>query len=311
MVNHQRGSALMTALFIMTLVAIAATAMSTRLRLDIYRTRTSMNSDKLYLASQAVTGWAMTQLSVPKAPFKVLDNAGKLMEFPSKLQHLYPGVLIEGRLFDMQAKFNINNLLDKKYVLFFYNLIEANHKKTPASQRKSIIDATMHWISPRQLDRGHDAFADFYLKQKSPYYPGYQPMQNISEFRLVYGVTPALFQTLLPNITALPETTPININTASKAVLMAQANGLNESQVNEILDARGNKGIHDLTKIMPLLKTLNIPAEQITLESSYFLVMATASLDNSRLTVYTVIKRVKNKKNEILLSIVRESLNVL
>jgi general secretion pathway protein K len=48
------GGALLTALFIMTLVAIVATAMSTRLQLDIYRTRLIVTYDKLYLASQAI-----------------------------------------------------------------------------------------------------------------------------------------------------------------------------------------------------------------------------------------------------------------
>ena len=56
------GSALLSALFIMTLIAIAATAMSTRLQLDIYQTRMTINSDKLYLASDVVKFWAMEQL---------------------------------------------------------------------------------------------------------------------------------------------------------------------------------------------------------------------------------------------------------
>ncbi len=314
--KNQHGSALITALFIMTLVAIAATAMSTRLQLDIYRTRTSIDSDKRYLASQAVTGWAMTQLSGKKAPFKALDKTGKLLEFPQKLHHIYPGIVLEGSLLDCQAKFNINNLQDKnnlqnkKYQMLFYNLIGNTDGTIPATQRKLIVDTTTHWIGRYQPERGHDEFMDFYLKQKPPYYPGYQLMQNVSEFRLVYGVTPALYQAMLPSITALPEAVAININTASKSILMALGNGLNESQVNELLEARGQKGINNMTKITPLLKTLTIPLEQITLESSYFLSMATATLDDSRLTVYTVIKRVKNNKNEVLLSIVRESLNV-
>ncbi len=308
--NNQHGSALITALFIMTLVAIAATAMSTRLQLDIYRTRTSIDSDKRYLASQAVTGWAMTQLSGKKAPFKALDKTGKLLEFPQKLHHIYPGIVLEGGLFDCQAKFNINNLQDKNYQILFYNLIGNTDGAIPPTQRKLIVDTTTHWIGPYQPERGQDEFMDFYLKQKPPYYPGYQLMQNVSEFRLVYGVTPTLYQAMLPNLTALPKAVAININTASKTVLMALGNGLNESQVNELLAARRKKGINDMTKITPLLKTQNIPLEQITLESSYFLSMATATLDDSRLTVYTVIKRVKNNKNEVLLSIVHESLNV-
>jgi len=134
-------------------------------------------------------------------------------------------------------------------------------------------------------------------------------MQNISEFRLVYGVTAKLYQAMQPYITALPEVTAININTASKTVLKCLGNGLNELQVNDLLDAREEKGITELAKINPILKTLNVPAEQITFESNYFLSVATTSIDDSRLTVYTVMKRSKNKKNEVSVSIVSESLN--
>lgn len=61
-----KGSALLTALFIMTLVAIVATAMSTKVQLDIYRTRLILTHDKLYFASQAVTFWSMGQLADKK-----------------------------------------------------------------------------------------------------------------------------------------------------------------------------------------------------------------------------------------------------
>ena len=300
--HKQRASALISALFIMTLVAIAATAMSTRLQLDIYRTRTSLNSDKLYLASQAVTWWAMEQLSA-KNVIRITS------EFPTPLQHLYPNVMTGGHLYDLQAKFNINNILDRKFQLFFYNLLESTPENPPTSQQKLIFDATNHWINTYLPDRGHDTFLASYLKQKPPYYPGYQPMHAISEFGLVHGVTASLYQALLPNMTALPETTPININTASKSVLKALGNGLNESQVNQLLDARGKKGFTDLNKITPLLTTLNIPTQQITIESAYFLSVATTSIDDTQLTVYTLLKRSKNRRGKISVSIVNEQLN--
>ena len=46
--KKNKGGALLTALFIMTLVAIVATAMSTRLQLDIYRTDLIVSHNKLY-----------------------------------------------------------------------------------------------------------------------------------------------------------------------------------------------------------------------------------------------------------------------
>lgn len=309
MLNKSHGSALISALFIMTLVAIAATAMSTRLRLDIYRTTANINSDKLYLASQAVTWWAMEELSVTDATFKRLNTDGQIRKFPQKLQHLYPGILTTGGLFDLQAKFNINNLQDTKFHALFYRLLENGHKKISESQRKLIVDATIHWISANQLDRGKDPFSSTYLQQKPPYYPGHQAMRNVSEFRLVQGVSALIYNQLLPNITTLPEVTPININTAPPAILMCLGNGLDESQVKEILLARKEAGGLNPTNITPLLKRLNIPNEQVAIESNYYLSVSTTSTKESHLTVYTIIKRTRSRQGQMITSIISESLN--
>lgn len=296
MPNSHHGSALITALFIMTLVAIAATAMSARLRLDLFRTQTSLNSDKLYLASQAVTWWAMDDLSRN-------NTTSSPHTFPKKLQRLYPGVLTEGALFDLQAKINLNSLQDNTFLPLFYRLMENKSATISTSQRKLILEATMHWINAHQLERGNDSLSSVYLKQKPPYYPGYQPMRNVSEFRLVQGVTTPIYQALLPYITALPEVTPININTASRTVLRCLGNGLDNSQIEEILQARDEKGGINMTNLPLLLKKLNIPKEQVTVESRYFLSVSTTSTHDSHLTVYTVIKRTRNKRGEALLSI--------
>ena len=47
------------------------------------------------------------------------------------------------------------------------------------------------------------------------------------------------YQALAPFVTVLPETTPVNINTASKKVLMALGHGLTNEQANELIAARG------------------------------------------------------------------------
>ena len=83
--NKETGSALITALFIMTLITIAATAMTMRLQLDIYRTRLTLTTDKLNYASQFVIFWAMGELSNNKNRYFTADLNGKVAEFPKAL----------------------------------------------------------------------------------------------------------------------------------------------------------------------------------------------------------------------------------
>ena len=309
--QNNRGSALITALFIMTLVAIAATAMSTRLQLDIYRTQLTIASDKLYLASQAVTFWAMDTLAIHPIKFKNEGHeVGEVAHFPKRLQRAYPDVIVKGTLYDMQALFNLNNLQDRKYHALFFKIIRKALPKSEESQRGILLSSIYAWISPYQPDRGQDVFLTHYLHQHPPYLPGYQPMKSISELRLVRDVNVETYQSLLHYFTVLPTTTPIKINMAPKAILES-LNGLSETQVDELLQARGTEGFTNKAELDKLLQKFNIPIDQITLESAYYLSKATATSDDLELTTYALIKRSKDNKGVVSVSIVSESLNTV
>ncbi len=138
--SKKQGSALISALFIMTLVAIAATAMSTRLQFDIYRTRLTIASDKLYLATQAVTFWGMDALKDIRK-LKLNGKDGLLATLPTVLQRIYPEVELKGKVVDMQALFNINNLQDRKFHASFFHLLEHTLVKSDDAQRKALFYA--------------------------------------------------------------------------------------------------------------------------------------------------------------------------
>lgn len=312
-VTKKQGSALITALFIMTLIAIVATAITTRLYTDIYRTQRMEQSDRLYLASQAVTFWAMDRIMDKSQKLISFGSLGKVLEYPEKLQTIYPNVKISGVLYDLQARFNLNNLKKTSYQAMFYGLLEQKTPNLEAQNRKLLLDATINWVNG-SVSEGtvqHNEWIDRYLKQTPIYYPGYQPMQNVSEFRLVYGVNAEIYQALSPFLTALPEETALNLNTASKELIRTLGNGLNDSDAQELLELRGIKGFSDLTKINPFLTKHNISANEITLESNYYLCVATTTTPNLTLTTYVVIKREQNKAHQFITRVLSESLNTI
>ncbi|MCL5272165.1 MAG: type II secretion system protein GspK, partial [Gammaproteobacteria bacterium] len=110
-------------------------------------------------------------------------------------------------------------------------------------------------------------------------------------------------------ITALPETTAININTAPKKILMSIGNGLTDSQAADLMSARGENGIEDLKKINELIAKIDLPKDQITLESNYFLSVAFAKSDEFNLVIYTIIHRKQDKQGKISVNIIKESIN--
>lgn len=303
------GGALLTALFIMTLVAIVATAMSVRLQADIYRTRLITTHDKLYFASQAVTFWAMKELSIPKKQFTTTNAQGIVSLYPQKMQSIYPNVTVHGEIYDLQARFNINNLTNKKYILGFINFAGSIIPQISATEKKNLALAINNWISPYELEAGEDPYLSYYRHQKPPYYPGRQLMSSSSELRLVKDVSAHIYLALQPYITALPELTAININTAPQKVLMSLSNALDEKKANELIKARGKNGLKNLDKIKELLQELNIANDQITLESTYFLSVAHTSTDNLKFTVSTLLKKHRDKKGKISVHILSERFN--
>lgn len=307
----RQGSALLSALFVMTLVAIAATAMSMRLQLDIYRTQMAIESDKLYLASQAVAFWTMEQVTSKKILPTSIDNEGKLMTYPKRYDDLYPGVIIQGNLYDLQARFNLNNLEEKNARQTFSNLLKNTLTNTNNQKRAYIVQAASHWISPYRIEHGQDDLTTHYLEQKPPYQPSHQPMQSVSEFRLIAGVEPKVYDAVSPYLTALPRDTKINLNTAPRQVLQALGEGLNDAEVEEIIQTRGNNPILELKDVKTLLEKLHIPLAEVTVESEYFLSVAHVKAAEMDLTNYTVIQRTKNKEEKFTARILTETLNTL
>jgi general secretion pathway protein K len=309
--TKHHGGALLTALFIMTLVAIVATAMSTKVQTDIYRTRLMINHDKLYYASQAVAFWAMGELSDPKNLFTKADAQGMVSSYPKEMATIYPSVTLSGELYDLQARYNLNNLSNKKTTLGFISFIGSILPERSLSEKMNLALAINHWVSEQELVAGEDNYLSYYLKQKPPYYPSHQLMSSSSELRLIKEVSSQTYLKLEPYITALPEFTPVNVNTAPKPILLSVSDSMNEKKVNQLIKARGKNGIEKKETINELMGKLNISADQITLESTYFLSVAHASNEHIHFTVFTILKRSRDKKGIPLVTIVRESFNVI
>ncbi len=304
-----QGGALLTALFIMTLVAIVATAMTSRLQLDIYRTQLVINQDKLYLASQAVTFWALNELNNPKHDFNTTLPQGQVASYPASMQSLQKNIQIRGGLYDLQARFNVNNLVEKNKLLTFLHLIHQAIPKSNQNQSIQMALATLDWVSDYDPARGKDNYTAYYLAQNPAYYPSHQLMQSKSELRLVKEVSSKHYLALESFITTLPEVTPVNINTASKEVLMSLGNGISEQKINQLLEERASKPILKLNAVGELLKKIELPLDQITVQSTYFLSLASVSSEEQQLQVYTLFQRSFDKNKKLSVKIIRVSLN--
>lgn len=195
-------------------------------------------------------------------------------------------------------------------MLGFINLMGVALPQVPEAERVKLTLAINDWLSPYDLARGKDNYLSYYMSQKPPYYPSHQLMSSKSELRLVKDVTAPLYLALEPLITTLPESTPININTAPIKVLKSLSSSMKETQLNELIKERKENGIKDLNKVSEILKKLNIANDQITIESTYFLSVAYVTSENLNLIVYTVFKRSRDKNQKISVNLIRQSFNI-
>lgn len=310
MKRNQRGAALLTALFIVTLISILATSLSMRIPYDIERYKINANIEKANLYSNFVKLWTIEYLNRRNLKF-VTDKQGKILidlnDITKLKKNINTNVSIE--LYDLQSKFNLNNLTDKKLHISFLTLLEKLFPEANPQELKALLNNIYMWISP--FEQYHIQLDETYAKKNPPYYPAHRPFHSHTELKLVKGVNNKIYQKLEPYITALPEVTEINVNSASKKILASLGNGLSVSVVHKIIEKRGEKGFKNNQEMQLFLRELNVPTFYTTTSSQYFLCKIIVEDEYNQVIKYLILKREKKRKKAIKTQIIRENSNSL
>lgn len=318
------GSALIVALLIMTLVAIAATMMIMQQQTEIQRTSLVLNNDRMYLYGKAVENWAITVLDTDLQQAQSQNDA-QSDELSKTAIDILPksfneitvdnAYKISGRIEDLQGKFNLNMVDDKKSQAAFSRLVMAVDPDLEKEQADAIASAVHDWVAkpkPPQTNGtqqqptttqataeiattpANSAINKFYTQKRHPPYRAAQaPMASASELRLVKGITPELYLRLLPFVTALPEKTAVNINTASSPVIASLGDGIDLQSAMSLVQNRGDQPFDSLDEFYndDTIQNANIPKDSITMNSSYFLVTAEISTGSEKMVLHALIYR--------------------
>jgi general secretion pathway protein K len=250
--RRQNGVALVTALLVVSLATVAAVAMVTRQQVDMRRIGNLLNGEQAYAYAIAAESWAQVILRRDQEESEY-DSLGE--DWATALPPIaVEGGFVNGHIEDLQGRFNINNLIEdegepadedlsvnEESLAYFRRLLDVlGLEQTLAPPLLDWLDAD---INTRFPDGAED---DTYLLAEPPYRAANRRMVSISELRLVKGFTPEVIAVLEPHVTALPEATVININTATPAVLRALHQDLDDSDVERLIADRGEKGYEDI-----------------------------------------------------------------
>lgn len=287
----QRGAAIITALFVTALVAVAAMAMIERLRIDLRRTELILNNTKAHLYAEGSIAWAMEQLN-SNLKRKKPDNITDIMPIKSTISKI-ENATVFSVIYDQESLFNLNNLTDPEVHLGFIQLIKTVEPTMSIDDAKNLIIAIRDWISPTGTNNQLD---DYYAKQSPAYAAPHRLMVSISELRLIKGVTPKLYTKLSPFITALPEATNININSAPPQVLMSLSPTLSTEAALAIVSHRKQHPFATLENFLQfdIVKNNHVNDKKISVISSYFLVKTNVKVENQEIILYTLLHRMLN-----------------
>lgn len=276
MKGSQKGVALITALLVVAIAVVAATAMFQREYFNVRQTGNIIQSDQSYLYSVAAESWAMTILSEDYANDTRKNKVDDAEEADQRAQGLETPIdngSLSGKMFDLQGKFNLNNLIkydsdSGKYVTSeadfeilkrLINHINDNPADDDPYKEIRIPDDLAHkivdWVDS-DIDVTSDSVGtggedELYSALVPAYYTPNGRLASISELMLIDGVydevnKDAVFRKLEPFVTALPERTKINVNIASPELIAALIYGMTYSDAQTLVSEMKTEPVEDI-----------------------------------------------------------------
>ncbi|HEU0195848.1 MAG TPA: type II secretion system minor pseudopilin GspK [Nevskiaceae bacterium] len=295
--RHQRGVAVLTAIFIVALAAIAATALLSSTGIALRRTSNLQDSEAAWWYASGLEDWVAGLLrrrpGQPDVDFLGQQWAQPVDNLP------YGRGSVSGRLVDLQGRFNLNNLATTGTGLKAYEqqfkLLLASIPGLNLSDTAELPERIHSWLTPRPI--GGPASPDdvLYLSLDPPYRPAGQLFQSVSGLQAIAGVTPTMYEALRPYVAALPQTgTPINVNTAPLPVLLSLALDVNASRLSEFVKTRIKQpatSVQQLYGTQLNLLPADVPQSRVAVATSYFQLRAHILVGSARLDLYSDIRR--------------------
>ncbi len=302
--QSQRGVAIITAMLIVALAAVIAVALLSQGNIHVHRTENILVRDQSSFYTVGAERLAALIL-LADDDFDV-DGATDFWAQPATPLP-FEGGTITGQISDLQAKFNLNSLLDpngqalppsSEHIEFFKNLLSS------LSLDPKLLGNVIDWIDADTTPYpGGGAEDATYMLSDNSYRTANQPLQDISELRLIKGFEADQdsdpYEILRPFVTALPSSTKINVNTAPKEILKALDPAITNNLVDTFIQDRTESPIQNTTAFLALFppgsQTPNING-LIDVKSDYFQLETQIDFGERQLQYTSFLKRESTQK---------------
>ncbi len=285
--RKQQGVALVTALLVVALATTLAVSMAHHMQMDIRRTGNLLATERGYQYARGLELWAIAALELDAQESADHDSRREPWASELPVVELDEGRL-SGRMEDLDGRFNLNNLVingrrDAEQLAMFQRLL------TALELDPNLANRCVDWMDMDTTMESDGAEDDSYGRLRQPYRAANAPFVDLSELRLVQGVTPQVFNQLAPHVSVIPvatQATAVNVNTATVEVLMA-LHPLITRPIAESLYQEGRANFESETaflnhsELRVHFQTLSLlsSTNRISLDSNYFLARGLIEID--------------------------------
>lgn len=286
----QHGVALITALLIVALATTLAVAGFSRQTVLIRRTANVLHHDQAYFYTLGGESWArlLLQRDDPTVDSLKENWAIRLPALPIE------GGTLQGELYDLQGRFNLNNLLTDTGEVSQLDVARFERLLLALEISPILVQPVIDWLDADanpQLPSG--AEDTFYLGQKTSYRAANRLIIDISELRAISGVTADIFEKLRPYVCALPRRTPLNVNTASAVTLRILAPEMTQADTEALLLTREKQPFNSIQDMLKheALAGRRVEADGLSITSQFFLYRGEATIDRGIARLQTILQR--------------------
>ncbi|MEQ9208915.1 MAG: type II secretion system minor pseudopilin GspK [Pseudomonadales bacterium] len=304
--HHQKGVALFVTLVMVTVMLLILATISYRHQLDFRRSSQVLITDQVVLLALSGESWIKKLLADDDNDFDSLEDdwAQSIPALPVE------GGWLTGCVMDLQGRFNLNNLGAYQQESFQNDLTSLN---------SSVADTYLNLLAILELDAFDERAAVIvdwidaddelvyigsaedqdYSIGRTPRMAANAPIVSVSELVTIKGYSAADLSMLRPYITALPNRTEVNVNTASPTVLLALLPGLDQYIVDAIVENRPFEDqdffyelVSDQTGSMTVEETRQqLPQGLIGVTTDYFELNARVSLAGMDMGLTSILYR--------------------
>jgi general secretion pathway protein K len=292
--DRQRGVALITAVLMVALATMLAVDVGFRGFLDQRRSGTLFALDQGYEIALGAEAWAADFLKKDMQDSKT-DHLGETWARPLPPLPIDGGT-VEGRLEDMQGRFNLNNLIHTDGTPNPEAVKQLERILAMLEIEPNWATAMADWIDQDTQPGFPDGAEDtVYTGQDPPHLAANMPITRVSELMVLPGFGAQRFARLKPFVSALPVGTPLNVCTAPGIVLDSLSDESREFSLNpdDLAKRRKDACFPTLEDLRGSLgdEKYNQLKKSLTESSAYFRATVWVTIGTTQFTLYSLLAR--------------------